>query len=78
MSLGIYYDVSDNPEDIQEIKYPSDHYNISEISLNGVTAKVSKEDGQYTLVYGKGNLLTTVYAANIPYDECDKIVESIS
>ncbi len=72
------YQLFDNNEDFSKAIFPSDHYNISEINLNGVTAKVSKEDGQYTLVYGKGNLLMTVYAANIPYDECDKIVESIS
>lgn len=77
MTIGIYYDIFDNKEDMSSVGYPSDYFNMSEIEINGYPAITSKEDGQYTLVYGKNNILLTIYTVNVPYSECDKIIESI-
>lgn len=77
MSIGIYYDVFDNPEDIKNVKYPSDSFNISEIEINEYPAVVSKEDGQCTLSYARDNVLLSIFTVNVPYEECDKIIESI-
>ena len=77
MSIGVYYDVFDNPEDIKYIKYPSDEFNITEIKINGYPAVVSKEDGQMTLSYARDNILLSIFTVNVPYEECDKIVNSI-
>ncbi|WP_044975447.1 DUF4367 domain-containing protein [Ruminococcus sp. HUN007] len=77
MTIGIYYDVFDNPEEIKKIKYPSDDLNIIEIEINGYPAVVSKEDDQCTLSYAKDNVLLSIFTVNVPYEECDKIIESI-
>ena len=77
MTIGIYYDVFDNPEEIKKVKYPSDYFNISEIEINGRSAFVSKEDNQFTLSYPKDNVLLSIFTVNVPYEECDKIIESI-
>ncbi|MBQ9209114.1 MAG: DUF4367 domain-containing protein [Oscillospiraceae bacterium] len=50
---------------------------MTHIESNGYPAVVSKEDGQYTLVYGKNNILLTIYTVDVPYSECEKITESI-
>lgn len=78
MTIGIYYDVFDDPEEIKKIKYPSDDLNIIEIEINGYPAVVSKEDNQCTLSYAKDNVLLSIFTVNVPYEECDKIIESIS
>ena len=66
-----YYD------EIPEIGIPSDSYNISEIEVNGSPAIVSKEDDQYTIVYQKNKTEFFMFADNVPYEECEKIVDSI-
>ena len=78
MSIGIYYDIFNSQNEIKNIKYPSDDFNISEIEINGYPAVVSKEDGQCTLSYAKDNVLLSIFTVNVPYEECDKIIESIS
>lgn len=57
---------------------PSDDYNISERYVNGIEAIVSKEDNQYAIIYQKGKTVFYMYAVDVPYDECEKIVDSIS
>ncbi len=56
---------------------PSDDHNISKMDINGSEAIVSKEDKEYIITYIKGKTVFYMYAKNVDYDECDKIVESI-
>ena len=56
---------------------PSDHYNISETEVNGYPAILSKEDNQYTITFKKEKTVFFMAALDVPYDECDKIVQSI-
>jgi len=63
--------------EIPQIGIPSDHYNISEIEINGSLAIVSKEDNQYTITYQKNKTVFFMFADGVPYDECEKIVELI-
>ncbi len=63
--------------DIPKVVIPSDHYNISETEVNGSPAIVSKEDDQYTIMYLKDKTEFYMFAVDVPYDECEKIVESI-
>ena len=78
MTIGIYYDIFDDPEEVGDVKYTSDQFNISEIEINGYPAIVAKEDNQFTLSYPKDNVLLSIFTVNVPYEECDKIIESIS
>lgn len=75
--LTICYDVFFDPDDINAVKYPSDEFNVKNITINNKPAVTSKEDGQFTLVYSNNNILMTIFTQNIPYYECDKIIESI-
>lgn len=63
--------------EIPKVGIPSDHYNISETKLNGSPAIISKEDDQYTIMYLKGTTEFYMFAVDVPYNECEKIVESI-
>lgn len=56
---------------------PSDHYNISETEINGSPAIISKEDDQYTITYLNGKTKFYMFAVDVPYDECGKIIASI-
>ncbi len=56
---------------------PSDYYNVTETTVNGHDAIVSKEDNQFTLVYEYDNFCVTLFTQDVEYDECDKIVASI-
>ncbi len=60
-----------------QIGIPSDRYNISETEVNGSPAIISKEDNQYTITYLKDKTVFFMFAEDVPYDECEKIVESI-
>lgn len=55
----------------------SDHYNIYETDVNGSPAIVSKEDNQYSITYQKDKTVFFLFSQDVPYDECEKIVESI-
>ena len=56
---------------------PSDHFNLEEIQVNGKSAIVSKEDGQFTLIYYDGNMEYIIATNHLDYNECNKIVASI-
>lgn len=77
MTIDISYDMFSDLAEMSKVGYPSDYYNISEIEINGSSAVVSKEDGQFTLVYAKGNILMSIFTTELNYEECDKIVDSI-
>ena len=70
-------DFSNYIGNVPQIVIPSDHYNISETEVNGSPAIVSKEDNQYTIAYQKGKTVVYMFAQDVPYEECEKIVQSI-
>lgn len=61
----------------EQIGIPSDQYNIYETKVNDSPAIVSKEDNQYTITYQKGNFVFFMFTDGVPYDECEKIIDSI-
>ena len=75
--LTICYDVFFDPDDASPVNYPSDEFNVEQITINNKPAVISKEDVQFTLVYKNNDTLMTIFTQNIPYTECDKIIESI-
>ncbi|MDE5772186.1 MAG: DUF4367 domain-containing protein [Ruminococcus sp.] len=56
---------------------PSDKYNLSETTVNGKNAVISKEDNQYTIIFVNDDTLFVMFTQDVSYDECEKIVESI-
>ena len=56
---------------------PSDHYNISETEVNGYPAILSKEDNEYIITFQIEKTVLYMAALDVPYNECEKIVESI-
>lgn len=64
--------------DGEQIGIPSDEHNISEINVNGHKAAVSKEDNQVLVVFRTGEYLVTMFTQDVNYDECEKIIESIT
>lgn len=74
---SISFDFEVYKNEVGQIGIPSDHYNISETEINGYPAIVSKEDNQYTITYQKDKTVFFMFADGVPYDECERIVESI-
>ena len=64
-------------DEVAPMVIPSDHYNISETEVNGYPAIVSKEDNQYTITYQKDKMNFFFFSVDVPYSECEKIIESI-
>ena len=64
-------------KEIPKIGIPSDHYNLSEREVNGSNAVIAKEDNQYTITYEKDKTVFFMFSVDVPYDECEKIVDSI-
>lgn len=73
--IAIYYTLFDSR--FVHSSIPSDDFNLSEISVNGKAAVVSKEDGQYNIIWADGNLETVIHTQNLDYSECDRIVTSL-
>lgn len=63
--------------DLSNICIPSDEHNISEITVCGHHAIVSKEDNQMNLIFNSGYCVIDIFTQNVDYAECDKIVNSI-
>lgn len=66
--------------DYSNVKYsiPSSSYEIEEEVINGHIVNVLKEDSQYYACYINQHIMYSIFAENLDYDECYKIVESIS
>lgn len=56
---------------------PSDKHNISETTINGHSAIISKEDNQMIAVFKSGDYMLTMFTQDVDYAECDKILNSI-
>lgn len=63
--------------EVGQIGIPSDHYNISETTVNDKAAIISKEDNQYTIAFQNGKTVFQMFTQDVDYNECDKIVASI-
>lgn len=57
---------------------PCDDYNLTETTIDGNPAIISKEDGQYVLVFRNDtNLETKLWIEGVDYEECDRIIASL-
>ena len=55
---------------------PSDEHNITEIKINEHPAIMSREDNQMIVICQYDNKSNDIFAQDVPYDECDKIINS--
>lgn len=76
-NMIISFDFKRYWNEIGKTGIPSDKYNISETTINGNTAIISKEDEQYTITFMNGKTSFLMFTQDVPYDECEKIVASI-
>lgn len=60
-----------------QIGIPSEHHNITEQEIKGVTVHVVKEDAQYTAVFMIDDIQYFMFAEGLDYDECQKVLESM-
>lgn len=60
----------------ENIGIPSDEYNISEIEICGHTAVMSREDNQMNVLCMYNKKMIGIFTQDVPYDECDKILNS--
>jgi len=65
-------------DDIPAISIPTDTYNISEKEINGNTVHIVEEDKQFTATYTKDMIRCVIFAENLDYEECDKVLLSLS
>ena len=57
---------------------PCNEFNLTETTIDGNPAIISKEDDQYVLVFrNDANLETQIWIEGVDYEECDEIVASL-
>lgn len=63
---------------ILPIGIPTDTYNVTEEQVNGKTTYILKEDKQFTADFIDKRIDYMIFAEGLDYDECQKILESMS
>lgn len=63
---------------IQPIGIPTDTYNITEEQVNGKKTFILKEDKQFTADFVYKRIDHMIFADGLDYDECQKVLESMS
>lgn len=61
-----------------QIGFPTDTYNVTEGNKGNNTIYILKEDGQFTAAYIEKRIKYMIFAEGLDYDECQKILESLS
>ncbi|MBE6842005.1 MAG: DUF4367 domain-containing protein [Ruminococcus sp.] len=74
---SIYFGYNYYIDEMGSVTVPSDEFNLSEIKVNGTTAILSQEDGQYVVNYQKDKIIYVIFIQHVDYSECDKIIQSI-
>ena len=64
--------------EIPPIGIPTDTYNVTEEQINGHTTYILKEDKQFTAVFIDKKIEYSIFAENLDYNECQKILENVS
>lgn len=63
---------------IPSIGIPTDTYNIVEEEVNGRRTQILKEDSQFTSLFIENRIAYCIFAEDLDYDECYRILESLS
>ena len=78
MILNFYYTNYRTNEIKSPITFPSDTYNINEETINGNTFYILKEENQYTALYTENMIKCKIYSENLDYNDCIRILESMT
>ena len=78
MILNVYYTNYKTDKEIGSFSLPTDTYNISEKKVNGNTIHILEEDKQFTATFTNDKIRCVIFAENLDYKECDKILDSLS
>lgn len=76
--LNFFFTNYKTNDEIPPIGIPTDTYNVTEEKINGHTTYILKEDKQFTAVFIDNRIDCSVFAENLDYDECEKILENMS
>lgn len=76
--LNFYYTNYKTNDTTPSIGIPTETYNITEEQINGHTTYILKEDSQFTASYVEKGIQYTIFTENLDYDECQRILESMS
>lgn len=63
---------------VPQIGFPTDTYNVTEENKGNNTIYILKEDGQFTAAYIEKRIKFKIFAEGLDYDECHKILNSLS
>lgn len=78
MILNFFYTNYKANSSILPLGIPTDTYNITEENINGHTTYILKEDKQFNAAFLDKRIKYNIFAENLNYDECYKILESLS
>lgn len=78
IKLNFFYTNYKTNDEIPPIGIPTDTYNISEEQINGRTTYILKEDSQLTAAFVDKRIVYTIFTEDLDYDECYKVLESLS
>lgn len=76
--LDFFYTNYKTNDEISPIGIPTDTYNVTEEQINGRTTYILKEDRQFTANFIEKGIKYTILAEGLDYDECDRILYSLS
>ena len=66
-----------NGMEVPPIGIPTDTYNIVEEQINDHKMYILKENNQFTATFQEDKTVYTIYADDLDYDNCQKIIESL-
>lgn len=78
IKLNFYFTNYKSNTTIPPIGIPTDTYNVTEEQINGRTTYILKEDKQFTAAFVDKRIEYTIFAENLDYDECQKILVNMS
>ncbi len=78
VKLNFYFTNYKTNDEIPPLGVPTDIYNVTEEQVNGRTTYILKEDKQFTADFIDCRIDYYIFAEYLDYDECQKVLESMS
>lgn len=78
ITLNFFFTNYKNNTSVPPIMFPTDTYNVTEEYIGNNTVYILNEDEQFTATYIDEHINYTIFAEGLDYDECHKILDSLS